>query len=139
MTTQNDKVGINWATLIAAAGLGVILVGGFYGIVQTQFAYIDKDKEIIRAQLTKSQDDVARQFKEIKDQNVQQVEFRQFEARVLADIETVKKQLLLLEQTRPTTGELSGTAKALEARITQQEERMRGLELRLIPQSPPTK
>ncbi len=134
---KNDD--INWGTLISAAALGVVLVGAFWTIVQTQFGYIEKDKEILRTQLQRSQDVVGQKFGEIHSEferrrslHVEIVEFRQFEMRILGDLDTLKKQLLLLEQTRPTTGELSGTAKALEARIQQQEERMRSLEQRLL-------
>ena len=135
MVERQASDAFNWPTLIAATTLGLALVGGFWMVVQTQFTYIEQDKRIIRQDLERAQSLVQVQLKDV----VQRNEFAQFEARILADLDTIKKQLQLLEQTRPTTGELSGTAKALEARITGQEERVRGLELRLIPQSPPAK
>jgi predicted phage gp36 major capsid-like protein len=143
MVERPASNGISWTTLISAVGLGFVIVGALWTIVQVQFAAIEKEKEIIRQELVKSGEEVRDQFKRVEDSfdrrralNVEQVEFRQFELRILNDINVLKEQLRVLEQTRPTTGELSGTAKALEGRIVSQEDRLHSLELRLIPQAP---
>jgi hypothetical protein len=44
-------------------------------------------------------------------------EFKEFSERILADLATIHAQLILLEQTRPTTGELQATAAGLEKRV----------------------
>ncbi len=156
MRTNFNAEGVsNWSVLISAVSLGVVLVAAFWTIVQTQFSYIEKDKEIIRAQLVRADnsfdtrlvklsDAVDARFLVLRgrlealiDKRLDVNEFKQFESRAVSEHETLKRQLLLLEQTRPTTGELSGTSKALEARIQAQEERVRALELRLIPQAAP--
>lgn len=156
MTKPNGASGISSATLISALGLAVILFGAFWTIVQTQFNSLDKSNEIIRQQLNADKiaaeqklsvykSDVESKFARFDQElehrrglNVEQVEFHQFEKRLLDLTTVLRQQLLLLEQTRPTTGELQTAAKGLEARILNSEERLRGLELRLVPQAPPT-
>ncbi len=132
---SSNGSGVNWGTLIAAVMLAVALVGAFWTIVQTQFGYIEKDKETIRGELVRSLANIQSQFGEGRAAlearralSVEQVEFKQFEASILRDVATVKQQLLLLEQTRPTTGELQTAARGLEGRIDQQERRLQNLE-----------
>src|SRR5213083_2780795 len=65
--------GVNWATLIAAAGLGVVLVGAFWSIVQTQFAAqaaliadnrrdIDKSSRLLQEQIDRRLSEVDRRL-----------------------------------------------------------------------------
>ncbi len=104
--------GVNWATLIAAVGLGIVLVGAFWTIVQTQFSahsslIVENRAEILeRNRLLQEQID------------------RRFSA--------TDKQIVILESTRPTTGELAATSKTLETILNRQEERIRALEQYLL-------
>ncbi len=155
MPNQNGP--INWGTLISAGTLLAILVAAFWTIVQTQFGYIEKDKErisqqvirtdaAIAAQLSKLKDDTDARFLVLRgrlegfiDKRVADEVFKQHEARNVAEFETIKRQLQLIEQTRPTTGELKGTAESLTLGLSEVKERIRNLELRLIPQASPSK
>lgn len=82
----------------------------------------------IKAQLKSIQDELDRRRNEF----VTQTEFKQFEGRALSELDTVKKQLTVLESTRPTTGELSGLSKNLETRLDRIESRVRQMEQDLI-------
>lgn len=85
------------------------------------------------------------EFDRRRDQFTQQQEFKQFQSRVLATIDTMQRQLAVLEQTHPTTGELKATTDALRDRIEKlyalldrQQEWIRSLHI-AAPPPPPTK
>jgi hypothetical protein len=118
MATEPTKL------LVAATTVISILFGGSWVVSQTQFAYVDKDKEIIRQQLVSSQAQIEQRFKDInadnerhREQSVEQVEFKQFEARMDHQFAELQARLTLLEQTRPTTGELRGIADNADKQI----------------------
>lgn len=58
--------------------------------------------------------------------------FAQFQARMVAELGFIKAQLITIEQTRPTTGELGGLGKNLSEQVQRLEERLRYLEQRAI-------
>ena len=109
--------GVNWATLIAAVGLGIVLVGAFWTIVQTQFS-------AQHSLITDNRGDIVERTRLLQEQMD-----RRFSA--------LDKQIVILESTRPTTGELAATSKTLETILNRQEERIRALEQYLLGSKPP--
>lgn len=87
----------------------------------------------LKGQLRIIQDELDRRRNEFL--NV--AEFRQFEKRVIAELDTIKKQLTVLESTRPTTGELGGLGKTMELRMDRIEERVRQIEQNSLMRSAP--
>lgn len=64
-----------------------------------------------------------------------QDEFKQFGASINLQFETLRKQLAVLESTRPTTGELQAASKNALDTAARLEERVRALEQYLLGQS----
>ncbi len=64
-----------------------------------------------------------------------QDEFKQFEVRVSSELDVIRKQLAVLEQTRPTTGELQAASRNSQDTATKLEDRVRALEQYLLGQS----
>lgn len=82
----------------------------------------------IKAQIKAIQDELDRRRVEF----VTQREFKQFQARAIADLLTIKEQLRVLEQTRPTTGELSAISKIVAEQTIRLDERLRQVEQNML-------
>ncbi len=123
-------------TFASAVAVAAVLFGGTWTVFQTQFAYIDRsilaaatvmrerdkalDERTLRLEReTKDLRDWAdEQFDRRRTLVVQQVEFAQFGARMDDRLRTIEARILLLEQTRPTTSELSGLLKGTNDQLT---------------------
>src|SRR3990167_7481625 len=120
---------INWSAVISFGMLLLVIVGAFYNLafipVRERFDAIEKRHSDINDTFIRIQSSLDARRLEFPTQ----LEFKQFEGRVLDRIELIQKQLLLLEQTRPTTGELSAFGKSNEINVTKLEERIRSLEI----------
>jgi hypothetical protein len=120
----NGDPQLSWGTVISMVGVVAVLFGGSWAVFQTQFGYIEKDKEVIRQELVRSLTGIQSQFKSVSDDfdrrrllNVEQVEFKQFEARYEKEVADIQQRLSLIEQTRPTTGELRGISENADKQI----------------------
>src|ERR1700720_3446486 len=120
----NGNSGLSWVPIAALVTIIGVLFGGSWTVSQNQFGYVEKDKEILRQQLVKSQSDVQAQFKQV----VEQVEFKQFEYRMDAQIAEIQQRIALIEQTRPSAGELKGVADSANQQINRILDRLDRLE-----------
>jgi len=121
---SNGNSGLSWVPIAALVTIIGVLFGGSWTVSQNQFGYVEKDKEILRQQLVKSQSDVQAQFKQV----VEQVEFKQFEYRMDAQIAEIQQRIALIEQTRPSAGELKGVADSANQQINRILDRLDRLE-----------
>lgn len=78
----------------------------------------------LAAELSRRETEIKSQMKAIQDELdirrrefLNEKEFTQFQGRIIAELSIIKDQLKVLEQTRPTTGELQATNSALRDRI----------------------
>jgi len=95
----------SWATLISGCALIFVVVGGGWTLFQTQFNYIDRDKENIRAELGRREAEIKDQLKAIQTELDHRRaefmyvrEFSQFEKRMDSEIDAIKKRLSVIEQ-----------------------------------------
>jgi len=123
-----------------------LLTGGGWTIFQTQFTaqnaqiyenrqIIDKTAALIQAQIDRRAADMDRDIKGIKATEVTQAEFKQFEASIFGQIDTLRRQLSIIETTRPTTGELQAANKNAVDTTARLEDRVRYLEQYLLGQN----
>lgn len=130
---------------MAVASIGV-MGGALWAISQTQLASLkelvtsqydavdsklrlvqDSAKQVderLAAELSRRETEIKSQLKVIQDELdrrrhdfLSEKEFTQFQGRIIAELVVIKEQLKVLEQTRPTTGELQATSQALRDRI----------------------
>jgi hypothetical protein len=137
---------ISYATIISALAFAASVVYGAWALNQSQLANINAQIELLRKETSDKAAvlaaELARRENEIKislanmqskidrgpNEFVPVQEQREFRDRVLDDIRGVRAQLNVLEQTRPTTGELSAVSLYVKDQTARLEERVRQLE-----------
>ena len=142
----NGRLPISWSSLVSTMALALALVGGMWGVTQTQFSsmysIIQENKQAserllgaIRSDQQRADNDLKteqqflrQQFINRRADTVGQDEFKQVLMGFRDRLDRIDRQLQSLEQTRPTTGELQSTARALDAQVNRVEERTRQLE-----------
>jgi hypothetical protein len=140
------EVTVSWTTVISAGAFMAVLIGGGWTVFQTQFssqaAQINENKQLIEQSVRLLQAQIDRRVGELERRDdaltakaLTQAEFKQFEANVLAQIEGLRRQIAILEQTRPTTGELQAANRSSQDTAARLEERVRSLEQYLLGQS----
>ncbi len=102
MLKNNGNGGISWQVMLGIIGLISSVMFGAWNLNQAELTNL-KERII---ELQNKQD----QFTSLK-------EFNQFEKRILDDGDIIRKQLNVLEQTRPTTGELQAIGNAVKDRL----------------------
>lgn len=102
-----------WPIFLSAGSLIAVVMGGIWKILQSQFTYLERESERLHEEQLRRDNSVQEAIRTIqKELDSRRVEFmhvdtfNQFEQRVLSDITTLRLQLSVIEQTRPTTGEL---------------------------------
>lgn len=142
----NGRLPISWPSLVSTLGLALALVGGFWGITQTQFSsmygLIQENKasqerilQAVRADSLRNDTELKAELQFLRQQFISrrpefvgQPEFHQFQKAITDRLERIDKQLQSIESTRPTTGELQNTARALDSQVNRVEERVRVIE-----------
>jgi len=126
---------------------GVVVAGAGWSLFQTQFSsqaeIVKQNKEAaermisnLRRDLEARDNDLKGEFQflrnrliTIQNELVHEKDFNQYDRGVRDRIDRLDKQLQALEVTRPTTGELQSTARALDSQVNRVEERVRQLEI----------
>ena len=119
----------NWQSLTSVGMLILVVVGAFwalaFGPIQERFATVDKrlsDREAADIRFQAALDQRRLEFPSQK-------EFEQMERRFGERLDALDREIIRLESTRPTTGELQDTARSLENESGKIEERLRLLEV----------
>mgnify|MGYP001614045925 CR=1 FL=1 len=119
----------NWQSLTSVGMLILVVVGAFwalaFGPIQERFATVDKrlsDREAADIRVQAVLDQRRLEFPSQK-------EFEQMERRFGERLDALDREIIRLESTRPTTGELQDTARSLENESGKIEERLRLLEV----------
>jgi uncharacterized protein HemX len=121
---------LTWTNVIGTLGFGTLLIasfmGAFWTVFQTQFANTERRME----RLEKERSDF-----------VGRDEHREFVKRLDGDITQIQQQLLRIETTRPTTGELKQLGDSAAEQARKLDDRVRSLEdyLRTVRPIPSTK
>jgi hypothetical protein len=146
MAAQNNGLAVPWSTLISTMAFGVVLAGAGWSLFQTQFSsqaeIVKQNKEAaermitnLRRDLEARDTDLRSEFQflrnrliTVQNELVHEKEFKEQDRAVRDRLERLDRQLQALEVTRPTTGELQSTARALDSQVNRVEERVRQLE-----------
>ena len=137
---------LSWTTVISTAAFLLAIVGGGWTVFQTQFGSLSgqisrNEQQIIagnslmQAQLDRRFGEMDTELRVMKRERITKSEFDQFSSNIINQIETIRKQLSVLEQTRPTTGELQASSKGSLDTSSKLEDRVRALEQYLLGQS----
>lgn len=114
---------LSWTTVVSAAAFMTALVGGGWTVFQTQFSsmsaqIIDNKREaekgfnLYQAQLDRRFEELNKSLNTLRIERLTLAEFSQFKEAMLLQLDLLRKQLAILEQTRPTTGELQAYNKS---------------------------
>ncbi len=135
-----------WAALVSSAALFITLAAGGWVLFQTQFNAqyeiikenrnsLERMQSNLRRDLEAADIDLRQELIRIREalvrrrgEFVEESAFRQFSTSIRDRLDRLDKQLQVLEATRPTTGELQSTARALDTQVNRMEDRVRGLE-----------
>jgi len=116
-------------------GVVAILFGGSWTVFQTQFSNIDQGQKIIRDELARRSGEVDSKFTALdaellhhRDVYIEQYEYRAYARALEKRLDTIEQRLALIEQTRPTTGELRGIADSADKQIQRILDRLDKLE-----------
>jgi hypothetical protein len=149
---------LTWANIISTLVFGAILIGAFWTVMLTLMSserernnlissYHSKEIELLTTARKEREAFIESVNRERRDLLQQQIDRREFEInRRLVDLATeqqkfvterefvqARDQIKVIEQTRPTTGELQAVGNANKDQITKLEERIRSLEENLRP------
>lgn len=132
---NNDSPRIAYGTIISTLGFVASVVYGIWALNQAQLASIERqissEHTQFSQQFQQNREELARRESEVKSQiaNIEtdlsrrrqefvgQDEFRQFRERVLNDVKIIRDRLVLIEQSKPSVGELQAITSALRDRI----------------------
>lgn len=141
MADNNGASQVPMAFIVPLGSMLALAFGGGWALMQSQFANVERSIDATRTQLTANLDRtvndnlklsnsvdvrVTEIHTELLHDVVRQNEFIQFEQR----LDSVLKRLDIVEATRPTTGELKGTADGLSAQFATLNARVVQLESR---------
>jgi hypothetical protein len=123
MALRNED--LSWSTLISTGMFLVVIVGAFwalaFGPIQDKFLTNEKRDVELREEIKRINAELLARRLEF----VGHAEFLQFQLR----FDQIAARILSIEQTRPTTGELSAISKGAELSLSQMEQRIRALEV----------
>jgi hypothetical protein len=107
----------NWSTLTSTGMLFLVVVGAFwalaFGPIQDKFANFEHRLDALVAADLRVQTELTTRRSEFPTQ----FEFKQFDSRMEERFKALENRMNQLEVTRPTTGELQITTKAIEERL----------------------
>jgi hypothetical protein len=143
---KNSSPHLSYATIVSTLAFAASVVYGAWALNQSQLANVNAQIELLRKDTSDKAAvlaaELARRENEIKSslytlqsklergpaEFVAVQEHREFKDRLLDDIRGLRAQLNVLEQTRPTTGELSAVSLYVKDQTARLEERVRQLE-----------
>lgn len=117
-----------WQTYIGAAGLLGMLFFAFIAPLKEKDADLGRDIARIETKHVSFEKDVVDTLAARNLLFVSQVEHREYRTRIDERLSDLNRQVMAIEQTRPTTGELKGLAAASESLANKLDERVRSLE-----------
>jgi hypothetical protein len=143
---KNGGPQLSYATVISALAFAASVVYGAWALNQSQLANVNAQIDLLRkdtserasvlaAELTRRESEIKASLyilqsrvDRIPAEYVATQEHKEFKERLLEDIGGLRSQLSVLEQTRPTTGELSAVSVFVKDQASRLEERVRQLE-----------
>ena len=132
---SNDVPQLTWPNIVGGLLVAGLLCGAAWTLFQSQFSFVNGIIVQNKIDATKKDDDLKREIERINAELLaRRIEFPTMEVfRQLEKLEDerygdMRIRLNALEQTRPTTGELSAVAKSNEQLAAKLDERVRSLE-----------
>jgi len=156
-SVNQSNNGISWTGLLTAFSFMGSVVYGAWALEQSQMAGISKEIAQLRedvsakdirlaaelakreqeikvnivtadSEIKKTVNDIQNELDRRRDQFANIKEFDELKARLLDNVDILRKQLTVLEQTRPTTGELQAVQTYVNSQNTRFEDRLRAVE-----------
>jgi hypothetical protein len=146
---KSNGPSLSWGTVVSTIGLFVVLFGGQWVLTQQSINTVytvladQKTTQTRRDERAeKGIEDINRELgarKDIfRDEFVGRNEFKEFSARILAEFAIMNRQLDVLQQTRPTTGELQAINSYVREQTSRMEERIRAIEQNFLQRNVPS-
>jgi hypothetical protein len=132
---QNYAPQLTWPNIVGGLMVAVALAGAGWTLFQSQFSYVDKNITQNKNDSAKNDDTLKREIERINAELLSRRSefptmevFKQLEKLEDERYSDMRIRLNNLEQSRPTTGELSAVAKSNEQLAAKLDERVRSLE-----------
>jgi hypothetical protein len=146
MAANSNGPSVSWSSVVSTGAFLTLLVGGGWTIFQTQFSSmsaqivenriaVEKATMLVQSQMDRRFGELEKDSDYLRTNRVATNEFNQFQGNVAGQIETLRRQLAVIEQTRPTTGELQAANKNSQETANRLDDRVRYLEQYLLGQS----
>lgn len=136
---QNVHTPLSYQTLIAGGSLILVMAGAGWTLFQTQFTQLDKTIENVRWEVQRRETELKANIATIdtlidslRPLYLTRTEHASIEKRIDERLSLIQQQLLQLERTRPTTGELQTTNDAIAKRIEVLTMRLNNIEARTM-------
>lgn len=121
---------LSWGNSVALGGLVLSLLGGVWVIMSNQNSMLGKELNAVRVDLKAERDFRRTEIRELHNSVPSREEFKENQNRIDERLKLIQDQLIRLEATRPTTGELRAIGQSSEELARKLEERVRDLEKR---------
>lgn len=135
MASNSGNPELTWANIIGTIAAAAILAGAGWTLFQTQFNYVEKNTSLVRETLERRDGEINSRVVKIEDELrsrrelfIDQKMFDQYQLRIDNSVKVLTDRLNVLEQTRPTTGELQALSKNANEQITRILERIDRIE-----------
>lgn len=126
MSTEPPQ--LSWGNTVATIGLALSLLGGVWIVMANQNDNLQKQINTLSDFQRRERDFRRTEIRELQNDSVHQNEFKELKTRIDDRLKTIQEQVIRLESTRPTTGELQGIAKSADETTKKLEDRVKELE-----------
>ena len=121
---------LSWGNILAAIALATSLLGGFWVVMQSQNSALSQTIVELRLFQQRERDIRREEFRELHRNVPSREEYKEFQNRVDDRLKLIQEQLIRLEATRPTTGELQAISRSADDAARKLDERVRDIERR---------
>lgn len=125
---------ITWVNIVITIGLFTTMAGGAWALFQSQFNNLEQQLRSADSTTNALVKDLRGDLDRLRDNSVLRAEHIEFVKRLDEHLAMLQHRLDIIEQTRPTTGELENRASALRTEIAEIKDRIKFLEQ--IPHQP---
>lgn len=137
MTDDAGGTRITWTAIVMTTALLLTAASGAWVLFQSQFANMEKQSTAANQNVDRRIDENTENIDAIRHAAISREEHVEFVKRLDHEIGTINDRIRIIEQTRPTTGELASIVQSNKEQQQEVKERVRSLEDNLRRATPP--